>query len=63
MTGSSRDRLFWTLALFFGASIAFRAIQNWTDGESIWVTLGLEVALLAVLVTVIVVVVRRTDRG
>lgn len=59
----NRDRLFWTLALFFGGSIAFRAIQTWTEDETIWVTLGLEVALLAVLITVIVVVVKRTDRG
>jgi len=59
----NRDRLFWTLSLFFGASIAFQAIQRWTEDEAIWVTLGLEVALLTVLVTAIVVVVKRSDRG
>lgn len=59
----NRDRLFWALALFFGASIAFRAIQTWTEDETIWVTLGLEVVFLAVLVTAIVLVVRRSDRG
>lgn len=51
------------MSLFFGASIAFRAIQNWTEDEAIWVTLGLEVALLACLVGAIVVVVKRSDSG
>lgn len=55
----NRDRFFWTLALFFGASIAFRAIQDATDEEAIWVTLLAELALLAVLVVAIVVVVKR----
>jgi len=57
----NRDLLFWSLALFFGASIAFQAIQRWTEDETIWLTLGLEAAVLAVLVTAIVVVVRRRD--
>jgi hypothetical protein len=55
--------LFWTLALFFGASIAFRAIQDATESSPILVTIGLEVALLVVLVVTIVLVVRRGDRG
>lgn len=54
--------LYWTLALFFGASIAFRAIQQATEGSPIAVTLGLEVALLVALVVTIVVVSRRRDR-
>lgn len=57
----NRDLLFWSLALFFGASIAFQAIQRWTEDETIWLTLGLEAAVLAVLVTAIVAVVRRRD--
>lgn len=57
----NRDRFFWTLALFFGASIGFRAIQDATDDQAIWVTLLAEVALLAVLVLAIVVVVKRRD--
>ena len=55
--------LFWTLALFFGGSIAFRAIQDLTEDSPLAVTLGLQVALLAVAVAVIVVVVRRRDGG
>jgi len=55
--------LFWTLGLFFGASIAFRAIQRATEGEPLWVTLLAEVALLVALIVGIVVVVRRRDGG
>jgi hypothetical protein len=58
----NRTILFWTLALFFGASIAFRAIQNATTDSPLLVTLGLEVALLIALVVTIVVVGRRRDR-
>ncbi len=54
--------LFWTLALFFGASIAFRAIQDATTDSPLLVTVGLEAALLVALVVTIVVVVRRRDR-
>lgn len=54
--------LYWTLGLFFGASIAFRAIQRATVDSPLAVTLGLEVALLVALVVTIVVVVRRRDR-
>jgi len=53
--------LYWTLALFFGASIAFRAIQAVTDDSPLAVTLGLQVVLLVVLVVAIVVVMRRRD--
>ena len=49
----------WTLVLFFGASIAFRFVQSVTDGESLWVTIGLEVLLLGAIVGVIVAVARR----
>ncbi len=59
----NRDLLFWSLALFFGASIAFQAIQRWTESEAIWVTLGLEAIVLAILIAAIVVVVRRKGSG
>ena len=57
-----RTLLFWTLALFFGASIAFRAIQDATTGLPLLVTVGLEALLLVALVVAIVVVVRHRDR-
>ncbi len=50
---------FWTLALFFGGSIVFRAIQDATEGSPLAVTLGLQVAVLAVAIVAIVIVVRR----
>lgn len=59
----SRTRLYWTLTLFFGTSIAFRGIQNATEDEPLAVTLGAEVALLAVVVLAIVLLVRRSERG
>jgi hypothetical protein len=54
-----RNTLLWSLTLFFGASIAFAAIRRATEGESVALTLGLELLLLALIVGGIVFVVRR----
>ena len=54
-----RNAVIWTLAAFFGASVAFRAIQDATEDEGILVTIGLEVAALGAIVGLIVVLVRR----
>ena len=54
-----RTLLYWTLALFFGSSIAFRAIQSATKGESLLLTIGLEALLLVVLIGAIVYVGKR----
>jgi hypothetical protein len=54
-----RNTLLWSLTLFFGASIAFAAIRRATRGESVALTLGLELLLLALIVGGIVIVVRR----
>ena len=54
-----RTALLWTLVVFFGASIMFRAIRNATDDESIGVTLGLEVVAGLVVIGAIVLIVRR----
>ena len=54
-----RDTLLWALVLFFGASIAFSAIQRATEDESVLVTLGFEALALVVIVGGIVLVVRR----
>jgi uncharacterized membrane protein YwaF len=54
-----RNTMLWALVLFFGASIAFSAIRRATDGESIAVTLGLELAALAAIVAGVVIFVRR----
>lgn len=58
-----RTMLFWTLALFFGGSIVFRAIQDATEGSPLAVTLGLQVVVLAIAITTIVIVVRRRGGG
>lgn len=54
-----RNTLLWTLVVFFGASIVFRAIRNATEDEPIGVTLLLAVAALAVMIGAISFVVRR----
>ena len=58
-----RSTLLWTLVVFFGASIAFAGLRDLTADESTAVTVLAQVALLAVIVGVIVLVVRRRERG
>jgi uncharacterized membrane protein YwaF len=55
----NRQTLLWTLVVFFGASIAFGAINNATDGESTAVRLGFQLLALAVIVAAIALFVRR----
>jgi uncharacterized membrane protein YhaH (DUF805 family) len=58
------NRVSWTLALFFGSAIVFAGIRKLTDGQSALVTLGAQLAALALIVGTIVIVVRRLeDRG
>ena len=52
----------WTIALFFGCSIAFAAIRRLTEGAGRGVTLLAQVGAMAVIIAVIVIVVRRRDR-
>ena len=58
-----RNLLFWTFGLFFGMSIAFRAVQRLTEDQPLAVTLLAQVALLVVAIAAIVYVVKRRDRG
>lgn len=53
-----RQTLLWTLVLFFGASLAFRALNDVTEGEPLGLRLGAQVLLLGVIVGAIVVIVR-----
>lgn len=53
----------WTIALFFGCSIAFAAIRRLTEDAGRGVTLVAQVAAMAVIIAVIVFVVRRRDRS
>jgi hypothetical protein len=54
-----RTTILWALVLFFGATIAFRAVQRLTEDSPLAVTLALELVVLAVIVAGVVVVVRR----
>ena len=52
----------WTIAIFFGCSIAFAAIRKLTEDAGRGVTLLAQLGALVVIVAVIVFVVRRNDR-
>jgi uncharacterized membrane protein YhaH (DUF805 family) len=54
-----RTTLAWTLVAFFGASIAFAALNRLTEDSSTAVSLGVQVGALAVLVVAVVLIVRR----
>jgi hypothetical protein len=53
----------WTLALFFGCSIAFMAIRKATEDQGTGVTLVAQLGFLIVVVTAIVLIARRRDEG
>jgi hypothetical protein len=52
----------WTIAIFFGCSIAFAAVRRLTEDQGRGVTLLAQLALGAVIIGVIVFVVRRRER-
>jgi hypothetical protein len=52
----------WTIAIFFGCSIAFAAIRKLTEHQGRGVTLLAQLAVGAVIVAVIVLVVRWRGR-
>jgi hypothetical protein len=54
-----RTTLLWTLVLFFGASLVFASLHRATEGESVAVTLGVQVLALVALVAAVVIFVRR----
>lgn len=49
----------WTITLFFGASIAFRAVRRLTEDESSVIAVAAQVGTLVLIVGVVVLVVRR----
>jgi hypothetical protein len=51
----------WTIALFFGCSIAFAAIRRLTEGQGAGVTLAAQLAAMAVIIAALVLIVRRRD--
>jgi hypothetical protein len=56
------NTLSWTIAIFFGCSIAFAAIRKLTEDSGRGVTLLAQLAAGAVIIAVIVFVVRRNSR-
>jgi hypothetical protein len=56
------NTLSWTIAIFFGCSIAFAAIRKLTEDQGRGVTLLAQVAAGALIIGVIVYVVRRRGR-
>ncbi len=54
-----RRTLLWTLVVFFGASLAFNAVQDLTEDEPLGVTLAVQVLVLAAMIGAIVLFVRR----
>jgi hypothetical protein len=57
-----RRTLLWTLTAFFGATVSFNLVANLTEDSSTGVRVALQFLTLAVIVTLIVVVVRRQNR-
>ena len=49
----------WTIALFFGCSIAFAGLRRLTEGQGAAVTLLAQLAAMGVIIAVIVYFVRR----
>jgi len=54
-----RKTILWTLTAFFGATVAFGLVRTLTDGQPAAVTLGAQVAVLAIIVGAILVVQHR----
>ena len=54
-----RTSFLWTLTVFFGATVAFGLVRNLADGHGVLLSLGLQLAVLALIVGGIVVVMRR----
>lgn len=57
----NRNTFLWSLVVFFGAAIVFRAIRVATEDEPVAVSLLAAVAALAVMVAAIAFFVRRGD--
>ena len=54
-----RKIILWSIALFFGCSILFRAVDDATIGSGKGVSLAVQAGVLVVVIAVIVVIGRR----
>jgi len=57
-----RKIILWSIALFFGCSILFRAIDEAAAGSGTGVSLGIQAGVMVVIVAVIVVIARRRSK-
>lgn len=57
--GADRQMLLWALVVFFGASLAFNAINDLTDGEQLGVRIAAQIVALAAILALVVLVARR----
>ncbi|MEJ7825802.1 MAG: hypothetical protein WKF48_10250 [Solirubrobacteraceae bacterium] len=55
----NRTRMLWTVALFFGCTILFRAIDSAAEGSPRGVSLAIQACAATVIVVAIIVIVRR----
>ena len=54
-----RRTAMWTLVAFFGAGLVFKIVGDATDGQSVAVELGAQIAVLVILLAAVTLVVRR----
>jgi hypothetical protein len=54
-----RKIILWSIVLFFGSSILFVAIKSATSGSSTAVSVGIQAAVLALIIVAIVLISRR----
>ena len=55
----NRNTALWTLVLFFGGSVLFGGLRRLTEGESVSVVIGVQVAALALVLAGVVLFMRR----
>ena len=57
-----RTQILWTLTVFFGATVAFGLIRNFTEDQSAGVTVGAQAVAMLLIIGVVVAVVRYQER-
>ncbi len=61
--GVRSNTVTWTLALFFGCAIVFGVLRRLTQGSGAGVTLAVQFAALLLIVTALVLIMRRRGSG
>lgn len=55
----NQNAVLWVLVVFFGGSVVFGGLRRLTEDEPTGVVIGVQLAALAVVIAVVVLVVRR----